>query len=34
VTVEATLWNVENLFGWVTNLDDVIAAFQKSVQRP
>jgi ureidoacrylate peracid hydrolase len=34
VTVEATLWNVENLFGWVTNLNDVIAAFQKSVQRP
>jgi ureidoacrylate peracid hydrolase len=25
VTVEATLWNVENLFGWVSNVDQVLA---------
>jgi ureidoacrylate peracid hydrolase len=27
VTVEATLWNVENLFGWVTQVRDVLEAF-------
>ncbi len=27
VTVEATLWNVENLFGWVTTVDGVLEAF-------
>ncbi len=27
VTVEATLWNVENLFGWVTDVGDVVEAF-------
>jgi ureidoacrylate peracid hydrolase len=27
VTVEATLWNVENIFGWVTQVDEVLAAF-------
>jgi ureidoacrylate peracid hydrolase len=26
VTVEATIWNVENLFGWVTNVEDVLTA--------
>jgi ureidoacrylate peracid hydrolase len=26
VTVEATLWNVENLFGWVTTANDALAA--------
>ena len=25
-TVEATVWNVENLFGWVTRVDDVLDA--------
>ena len=25
VTVEATIWNVENLFGWVTTAADVLA---------
>ena len=24
-TVEATIWNVENLFGWVTTIDGVLA---------
>lgn len=24
LTVEATLWNVENIFGWVTTLEDVL----------
>jgi ureidoacrylate peracid hydrolase len=28
VTVDATIWNVENLFGWVTDVADVLAAFQ------
>lgn len=27
VTVEATLWNVENLFGWVATVDDTLKAF-------
>lgn len=27
VTVEAALWNVENIFGWVTKVKDVLAAF-------
>ena len=27
VTVEATLWNVENIFGWVTTTADLLAAF-------
>lgn len=27
VTVEAAIWNVENIFGWVTTVDDVAAAF-------
>lgn len=27
VTVEATLWTVENIYGWVTEVDDVLAAF-------
>ena len=27
VTVEATLWNVENIFGWVTSTADLLAAF-------
>ena len=27
VTVEAAVWNVENLFGWVTSVDDVLTAF-------
>jgi ureidoacrylate peracid hydrolase len=26
VTVEATLWNVENIFGWVTTTDALLAA--------
>jgi ureidoacrylate peracid hydrolase len=26
-TVEAAIWNVENIFGWVTQVDDVLAAF-------
>jgi ureidoacrylate peracid hydrolase len=26
LTYEATLWNVENLFGWVTSTDELIAA--------
>ena len=25
-TVESTVWNVENLFGWVTGIDDVLRA--------
>ena len=25
LTVEATIWNVENLFGWVTTIDGVLA---------
>jgi ureidoacrylate peracid hydrolase len=25
VTVEATIWNVENLFGWVTTVDETLA---------
>ena len=28
VTVDATIWNVENLFGWVTDVADVLAVFQ------
>ena len=28
VTVDATIWNVENLFGWVTDVADVLAALQ------
>jgi ureidoacrylate peracid hydrolase len=28
VTVEAALWNVENLFEWVTGIDDVPTAFE------
>lgn len=27
VTVEAAVWNVENIFGWVTRVDDVLQAF-------
>jgi hypothetical protein len=27
-TYEATLWNVENLFGWVTTTDELIGAFR------
>ncbi len=27
VTVEATIWNVENLFGWVTTTADLLSAF-------
>jgi len=30
VTVEATVWNVENLFGWVTKTDDLIEAFKQT----
>ena len=26
VAVEGAIWNVENLFGWVTNVEDVLAA--------
>jgi ureidoacrylate peracid hydrolase len=29
VTVEAALWNVENIFGWVTTVDDVLEAFRQ-----
>ena len=29
-TVEATLWNVENLFGWVSSVDDALAALGKT----
>jgi hypothetical protein len=25
--IEAALWNVENLFGWVTTTDGLLAAF-------
>lgn len=28
VTVEATIWNVENIFGWVTGVEDVLTAFR------
>jgi ureidoacrylate peracid hydrolase len=28
VTVEATLWSVENLFGWVTTTDDLLAVLR------
>ena len=28
-TVEATLWNVENLFGWVSTVDDALAAITR-----
>ena len=28
VTVDATIWNVENLFGWVTDVAHVLATFQ------
>ena len=27
VTVEATVWNVENIFGWVTTTGDLLSAF-------
>lgn len=27
VTVEAALWNVENIFGWVTQVEDVLETF-------
>lgn len=27
VTMEATLWNVENVFGWVSQVEDVLTAF-------
>lgn len=27
MVVEATLWNVENVFGWVSQAEDVLAAF-------
>jgi len=30
VTAEAALWNVENIFGWVTRVDDVLAAFTEA----
>ena len=29
VTVEATLWNVENLFGWVTTTEGLLAALNQ-----
>ncbi len=32
VTVEATIWNVENLFGWVAEVEDVLAAFGAAPQ--
>jgi ureidoacrylate peracid hydrolase len=30
MTVEATLWNVENIFGWVTEVEAALAAFRAS----
>lgn len=30
VTVEAALWNVENIFGWVTGVEEVLAAFENA----
>ena len=29
-TYEATLWNVENLFGWVTTTDELVEALANS----
>ena len=31
VTVEAAVWNVENIFGWVTGTADLLSAFGASV---
>jgi ureidoacrylate peracid hydrolase len=34
VTVQATLWNVENIFGWVTTTDALLSAFTSRSQTP
>jgi nicotinamidase-related amidase len=28
VTVEATVWNVENIFGWVTTTEDLLSVLE------
>jgi ureidoacrylate peracid hydrolase len=33
VTVEAALWNVENIFGWVTEVNDVVEALSSESWR-